>query len=60
MKERTSEPMRKLIMLNGGKVTGDWSQDLETALAVLMSEKHRKMRGKILASKKTRKRRKKK
>ena len=48
--EPTSKPMQDAIKRCGGNPTGDWKNDLQTALSVMMTEEQREMRLKIIKS----------
>lgn len=48
--EPTSKPMQDAIKRCGGKVTGNWDIDLNTALSVMMTPKQREFRLKIIKS----------
>lgn len=48
--EPTSKPMQDAIRRCGGNPTGKWSFDLNTALSVMMTDKQREFRLKIIKS----------
>ena len=50
-KEPTSKPMQDAIKRCGGKVTGNWDEDLKTALSVMMTPEQREFRQSIQKAK---------